>query len=221
MTYRYERKYFLSRLTAEVLKRRVSAALSPDPNSGGSYWVNNLYFDDVYQSGYTDKINGVFSKDKFRARYYNNDLRFIRLEHKHKDGEMTVKRSVLVTPEQFGMMSRGDLDFTLNMDGPVWSAFAGAHRTRALKPAVYFSYFREAFIHEAGNTRVTFDSRIAEETPGLGGVMELKYTHFLPSFISGLLRGMPLTQTAVSKYSMVAEAKRGIVTYDGTAEFDI
>jgi len=213
MKTRYETKYILNSMTAALLKQRVSAAMRPDAHSDGRYTVHNIYFDSIYDSFYNEKHIGAFIRDKYRIRWYNNDFSFIRLERKHKEGALSSKRSVLLSKEQLDMLIRGD--FSLNMDDPLWEEFINVHRLCRLRPSAAFSYLREAYCHDSGDTRVTFDSQIAraEGFPRVGGVLELKYSRFLPDFISNMLGGVPLTQTEMSKYCVVMEQIRRLKPY--------
>lgn len=221
MRFRYEKKYLLSNQAAETLKRRVSAVLSPDSHSGGVYTVHNLYLDDLNDSFYREKSRGSLIRDKYRARFYNGDLSFIRLERKHKEGELSYKESAALTEGQYHDLLAGRLDFTLDSPDPLLSALGTLHRLRGMRPAAAFTYRREAYVYPTGNVRVTFDSGIAEdELPktagGARGVLEVKYDHFLPSVISGLLSGVTLAQTEMSKYGYVRE--KGRLLYVGLPE---
>jgi hypothetical protein len=207
MEYRHERKYYLSAETAAVLRGRAAAVLRADPHSGGSYWVHNVYFDDIARTAYRAKEDGAFFRDKYRIRYYNDDLSFIRFEHKHKAGELTAKCGFEITREQYDALLAGEMPEALGAH-PVGAAVLRLYHMRRLRPVVSFTYFREAFIHPTGNVRITFDSRLAEDK-GLKhtGVVELKYTHFLPVFVSDMLHGLPVTHTENSKFTTVLENK--------------
>jgi len=208
--YRYELKFFMNAHTAAVLKHRLSAVMRPDRHSGGVYQVNNLYLDDQYDSCYNEKILSAFSRDKYRVRFYNDDLSFIRFENKHKDGELSYKTSVDMTEDEYRHIADGDMDFVLRSGHPLWQKVAALHRLRRLRPAAAFTYTREAYEYTPGNVRVTFDSNIYPDVltpkpytgdpPGAGGMLEVKYDRFLPSVIKEMLDGMPLIQTAISKY---------------------
>jgi hypothetical protein len=220
LDYRYEKKYFLSAETAAVLKRRIAAALPPDSHSGGIYRVNNVYFDDFNLSFYNQKENGAYNRDKYRLRFYNNNLSFIRLERKHKDGELSYKESAQVSAALFKALVNGEADFAQKFPEVLsdskhavfWSNFINLYRLRRLKPTAQFSYIREAYFHKTANVRITFDSCIGGNSKDISGVLEVKYTHFIPRFISGLLNGANLTHTEMSKYCMVLnrEAKLNV-----------
>lgn len=218
MQYRHELKFFMNVHTSLILKGRVSSVMRPDTHSGGKYTVNNLYLDDLYDSFYYEKLAGSFSRDKYRLRFYNNDLSFIRLERKHKDGELSYKESVAVTEEEYRSAARGDLNFALDSREPLWERVATLHRLRRLRPTTVYSYTREAYIYEPGNVRVTFDSEIRPDAPGqpsargappgAGGMLEVKFDSFLPNVIQSLLSGLPLARTEMSKYCYARERER-------------
>jgi hypothetical protein len=207
MRFRYERKYILDEGTALIFKKRVAAVLPPDAHNGGRYRVHNLYFDDMYRSAYLAKQNGAFYRDKFRLRYYNGDMSFIRLEHKHKEGELSSKRSVVVSPEEYDELASGGLPPGLEGREPIGPVFTRLYHIKRLRPFVAYTYLREAFAHPAGDTRITFDS----DVPGGLSVMELKYTGFLPCFVPELLTGLPLSQVEASKYASAVDDRRFVV----------
>jgi hypothetical protein len=212
MTYRHELKFFMNIRTSALLKRRVAAVMRPDANAhtGGIYVVNNLYLDDMYNTSYHQKIGGSYGRSKYRVRFYNGDLSFIRFEHKRKDGELSYKKSAPLTEEQYRSALRGDLDFAFSSEHPLLQKLSLLHRTRLMRPAAAFSYTREAYLYTPGNVRITFDSDIRQDAmfpvpdrgapPGAGGLLEVKFDHFLPSVIAGLLHGLPLSRTEMSKY---------------------
>jgi hypothetical protein len=215
MKYRHELKFFMNAHTSAVLKRRVAPVLLPDSHSGGRYVVNNLYLDDQYGTSYQQKALNSFSRDKYRIRFYNNDLSFIRFENKHKDGELSFKQSAVMTEEEYRAAARGDFDFAFNSPHPLFQKLALLHRLRRLRPTAAFSYTREAYIYAPGNVRITFDSDLRTDAllpepdnrapPGWGGMLEVKFDRFLPSVIKGLLDGLPLARTEMSKYGTALE----------------
>jgi len=217
--YRYERKYFLDAKTAAILKARVAVIMRPDAHSGGVYTVNNLYLDDPCGSFYLAKFLGDPNREKYRVRHYNGDLSFIKLEHKVKNGMLSYKETAPVTVEQLEMMRGGDFGFALDSQEPLIKQLGVVHRLRILRPSAEFTYTREAYTYGPGDTRLTFDSRIGDNIPGLtrGGrdpsgssMLEIKFGGFLPSVVEGILGGLPLVWTEMSKYSYVLERERSL-----------
>ena len=215
MQFRNELKFLMNAHTAAVLKYRISAVMKPDSHSDGVYQVNNLYLDDQYDTSYNEKIHNSYIRDKYRVRFYNNDLSFIRFENKHKEGELSYKTSVLMNEDEYQSISRGNMDFILHSTHPLLQKVAALHRLRRMRPAVAFSYTREAYVYQPGNIRVTFDSNLRSDTlipepytgapPGAGGMLEVKFDRYLPSVIKEMLDGLLLIQTAMSKYNYSRE----------------
>jgi len=218
MRYRNELKFILSAQTAELIKRRISPVMGRDSHSSGIYTVNNLYLDDQYNTFYHEKQVGSYSRDKLRVRYYNNDLSFIRFENKHKDGELAYKQSVKMTEAELDCITAGDFGFTDRSGHPLWQKVSVIHRKRRLRLAAAFSYTREAYVYKTCDVRITFDTAIrpdyllpiqqehhTDAPSDKNGVMEVKYSGFLPSVIAMLLSGLPLTRTEFSKYCYIRE----------------
>jgi hypothetical protein len=228
MQYRFEHKYLLSPATAAILRGRAAGVLKPDNygDANGGYKINNIYLDDRFDSYYYAKLLGRQSRDKFRIRYYNDDLSFIRLERKHKEGNRNYKETQRITAEQFSLIKAGNLDFTLRESAPLWEKIAVIHRLRNLRPAAAYSYRRETLTYEAGNVRLAFDSplsplndvhlpaqydpmRSSFGNPPYPLLLEVKYTAFLPEVVQRIIGGLPLVHTEMSKYAIARE--RGYV----------
>ena len=220
-TYRFEKKYLLDRDAAFVLKQRLSYIMQPDAfNTDGKYKVSTLYFDDQYNTSFFEKQNGLLIRDKFRARYYNDSLSMIRLERKHKYGEMVYKDSGILTSEQYFMMLRGDYAFMRERSEQVFSDFYASNALKLMRPDVMINYHRQAYTHPAGNVRITFDSDLTAMEPQAdhcfsimsdnNHIMEVKYDNFIPSYIEGLLTGFAFTQLALSKFYIAKQVMSGM-----------
>jgi hypothetical protein len=214
--YRYEYKYLINPQIAAILRGRGAGIMQPDAyaDENGGYTVYNIYLDDRYDTFYQAKHKGCYSRDKYRLRYYNGDLSFIRLERKHKDGILSYKESLPVSPVQFERMVNGDFDFILEEKAPLWQRLATVYRLRGLRPTAAFVYRRETLVYKPGNVRFTFDGHPAPfrgtaipnyERPAYPMLLEVKYTAFLPEVIQRLLGGLPLTHTEMSKYTVARD----------------
>ena len=84
--FRHERKHYITPADHAALCQRLAPVMERDPHAGpdGTYTVHSLYFDDWRDTALRDKIDGLPRREKFRIRYYNGDLSFIRLEKKSK-----------------------------------------------------------------------------------------------------------------------------------------
>jgi hypothetical protein len=224
--YRFERKYLLTRDDSFVLAQRVSKVLQSDTsNPDGKYHISSLYFDDLYNTSFYEKQNGVLERDKFRVRFYNNNPDFLRFERKHKHGEQIYKESATVTQEHFQMMCRSDYSFMRQSVGKrdVFDKFYIANSLMCMRPVVMVNYDRLAYTYQAGNVRITFDSDLfasrgvekhsVSVLPYSDVILEIKYDHFLPLVITDLLSGVQFTQQlSISKFIMAKMALQGRMT---------
>ncbi len=217
--FRYENKYFISRAGYQQLKARLDVGLHKDSHirhPDGAYFIRSLYFDDCQQTGLLDKIEGVQKREKFRIRFYDLDDSFIRLECKQKLDQMTRKFSAPLTREQVDAILRGDVWWMYNSEHALIRDFYHKYRTRLLRPMVIVDYYREAYVFQ--DVRITFDRDIHSGRysvdlfdrnlltvpvfPSDRMVIEVKYDDALPDAVRQLLRTVPLSRNAISKYEL-------------------
>ena len=112
-TYRVEQKYMLTLPQYQGLMPVIAGLLERDRHAGarGEYMIRSLYFDDMYQSAYEEKLDGVYSRKKYRIRVYNCQDQIIHLECKYKQGAYISKESVSLTREEYERILQGDCLF--------------------------------------------------------------------------------------------------------------
>ena len=217
--YRHELKYLIPRSEYLAMRSRLKAVMDVDPHAGedGRYLIRSIYVDNSDDKALLEKINGIPKREKFRIRYYNDDLTFITLEKKMKINDKCLKYDARITEDELRKIIAGDIGFMKeHADGLVKEMYSKM-RYQRLKPRVLVSYEREPYIYKAGNVRVTFDSKIrtslwsmdfldsvppgisATEAPG-EMYLEVKYDAFLPEVIQHLIQTPGLRQQAFSKY---------------------
>jgi hypothetical protein len=161
-----------------------------------------------------EKLSGQSNREKFRIRYYNDDLSFIRLEKKNKTNKVVTKESVPITAEQCEKLLSGDYECLKLPDTPLMMELYTKIRTQNLRPRNIVAYHREAYTYIAGNVRITLDSRIRTSNSVTGFlnpklvtipaanaiVMEIKYDGFIPDIIRDLIQVDHRNQTEFSKY---------------------
>ena len=184
--YRHELKYKISYPDYLAMRSRLRPVMKADPHAaaGGRYLVRSVYFDNLNDKALREKIDGVAKREKFRIRYYNDDLSYIVLEKKMKIGSLCLKCSAPITEEECrkilsggrssvtdggrsstidggrGSMRNGDLSFMKEHPQELVRELYAKMTYQLLRPRVLVSYTREPFIYPAGNVRVTFDSDI-------------------------------------------------------------
>lgn len=83
MNFRHEWKHEINASDFITVTRRLEAVAKPDVHAeGGYYKIRSLYFDNLSDKALREKIDGVNMREKFRIRYYNEDVSYIRLEKK-------------------------------------------------------------------------------------------------------------------------------------------
>ena len=184
--YRHELKYKISYPDYLAMKSRLRPVMKADPHASaeGRYLVRSIYFDNLSDKALREKIDGVAKREKFRIRYYNDDLSYIVLEKKMKIGSLCLKCSAPITEEECrkilsggrssvtdggrssvtdggrGSLRNGDLSFMKEHPQELVRELYAKMTCQQLRPRVLVSYEREPFIYPAGNVRVTFDSDI-------------------------------------------------------------
>ncbi len=218
MPLRHELKYLITPAELAVLRGILTPLLAPDPNGdeNNEYVIRSLYFDTFDDQALEEKIAGVGMRKKYRIRIYNFSDRVIKLECKHKLGDLISKQSVSIPRDLADQLIAGDPEGLQRMKHPLLHDMYREMKTRLLRPAVIVDYVREAFIHEAEEVRITFDKRLRT---GLFSydmfdaklptypvfdnpveILEVKYDEFLPSYIQAVLSGVTAQRSAVSKY---------------------
>ena len=215
---RHELKYFIHPAELESLRSVLRATLPLDPHCRGGrpYTIRSLYFDDVDDSAYYDKVAGVLHRDKYRIRIYGHSDAEIFLERKRKIGDLIQKSSVQITRRLCEQLMDGNPSGLQRAASPVLQDMYIQMRTRLLRPRVIVDYEREAYMHPAENLRITFDLNLRSGlnsfelfNPDIATVspcgenvqiLEIKYDAVLPAFVRPLLWNVRTDRSAISKY---------------------
>lgn len=218
-TYRHELKYGVNYADYLALRSRLRPVMKPDPYAGsdGRYLIRSIYFDNYNDKALREKVNGVQKREKFRIRWYDDDLSLIHLEKKMKLNNLCLKLSAPLTEAECRALCSGKLERMREHSSELVKELRFKMTIQQLRPRVVVSYFREPYIYAPGNVRVTFDSHIrttlfhrdflekdlpdisATDAPG-DRILEVKYDDFLPEIIAALLQAEGIRQQAFSKY---------------------
>lgn len=210
--------------------RAVLRGLLPyDAHAGGNggYHIRSLYFDDLYQTAYRQKMAGVEVRKKYRVRIYNCAPGPIALECKHKNGAYIYKESVPLTAAEYTALCRGDCRFLLGKAQPMAARFFVESRAAVLRPRVIVAYDREAFVNDVSTVRITFDKDITAMDPGqdlfdprAAGyhvlppgqmILEVKFTGILPEYIQTIFHAYSFVRTSASKFCLCADRVRQVL----------
>ncbi|MBR5422046.1 MAG: polyphosphate polymerase domain-containing protein [Lachnospiraceae bacterium] len=217
--YRHELKYDIAYADYLAMRTRLRSLMKPDPHTGsdGRYLIRSVYFDNSDDKALREKIDGIAKREKFRMRYYNDDLSFITLEKKMKINDLCLKYDARITEEEGRRILSGDIAFMKEHEDELLREFYAKMVYQRLRPRVLVSYVREPYIYAPGNVRVTFDSGIrtslyrqeflTEKTEDISAterpqdmILEVKYDRFLPEVIQDFVQVRSIRQEAFSKY---------------------
>ena len=217
--YRHELKYSITPAEYMALRGRLGVVMQPDPHTGpdGHYTIRSIYFDNFRDKALREKIDGVQVREKFRIRYYNDDLSYMTLEKKIKHNDLCMKVDAPITEEECRMILSGPDERMMEHKSQLVRELYCKMRYQQLKPRVLVSYTREPYVYKPGNVRITFDSDIrttlfrrdflekdvrdidACDVPGQM-ILEVKFDNCLPGIIACLIQTGTMRQQAFSKY---------------------
>lgn len=218
--YRHELKYYLPYTDYVVLQKRLAATMPRDPNAGeeGKYFIRSLYFDDPFDSSFSEKSAGVDDRDKFRIRYYNREPNKFKLERKRKLSGYIHKDSISLSRQECENIMQGKYAFLMERKEAFAHVMYIEFVTRYLKPVVIVDYEREPFVFPYEDVRVTFDTdiRTAYRATDLFDtqlstypvidnnqpVLEIKFNKAMPREIHRLLQSASPQRSQISKYCL-------------------
>lgn len=226
--FRHELKYLISQGEKAVLLRRLQYICQPDEHAkDGRYMIRSLYFDDIWETAYEEKMSGTYERCKYRIRNYDCSDQIIRLERKRKEGQYIQKMSAPLTREETEQILEGRYAFLLQRQEGICQDFYIECMAKRMRPKVIVDYDREPYVYEPGEVRITFDSHVRAGVlqdnlfdarlpvrevlePGTL-IMEVKFTEFLPQIIRDMLHTTRGLQMAASKYVMCLEKRKELV----------
>jgi|LGOV01.1.fsa_nt_gb hypothetical protein len=200
---RHELKYLISSQDHIVLTKKLEHILQRDHYSKFSpYIITSLYYDDIFNTGLKQKVDGDSYRYKYRVRYYNKSHNLFKLEKKEKIHTITNKQSTLLSESEVSSLINNEFEFLLHKNDDLCTEFYYKLHQGLLKPKVIVEYQRVAYIHKAGNLRVTFDTNLRSSltnhnifsyskiyTKPLSEdeiVMEVKFNGEIPSYIKSI-----------------------------------
>lgn len=217
MHFRHEWKHEISYVDMLSLRSRLSYIMQQDTHAvNGRYKIRSLYFDNFQDKALMEKINGVNIREKFRVRYYNDNLSFILLEKKRKVNGLCSKEQAIITLEEAQFIAKKDIENLSKSKKPLMKELCYKMRTEGLEPKTIVDYIREPFVYAPGNVRVTLDYDIRTGLTGtdfltpncvmvLAGnapiILEVKWDEFLPALIRDAVQIMGTHTSAFSKYA--------------------
>lgn len=217
MELRHEWKHEINAMDCVALRARLRVIAVSDTHAvGGEYAIRSLYFDTPSDRALREKLDGVNVREKFRIRYYNGDLGFIRLEKKSKWGGLGNKQSAPLSAAEAQAIVDGERDWMAHCDRPLVQELSRKMAAEGLRTKTIVDYRREAFTYTPGNVRVTLDRDIRTglrctdflspdcvTVPAAASpiILEVKWDRFLPAVIRDAVQLEGRHASAFSKYA--------------------
>lgn len=218
--YRHELKYILSEDVARILDLRLRAVMQRDRHSISddySYFIRSLYFDTIDNDALAEKLDGVQFRKKYRLRFYNHNASLIKLECKHKHGQMTFKEAVTVNQSWVKQVLSDPYNILVIKNERLDDQFMIDYRLQAYRPSVIVDYYRQAYVFEPLDVRITLDYHVSSGVYNMDlfdsesvsvpvfeknqVVLEIKFNEVLPDFVWGVLQTVPALRMAISKFA--------------------
>ena len=102
MKFRHELKHCINMSDYYMITSKLKHIARLDTNAGGDgeYRIRSIYFDNYCDKILNEKVMGLNNRDKFRIRYYNDEIGFIKLEKKSKINGLCLKVSASISAEE-------------------------------------------------------------------------------------------------------------------------
>ena len=231
---RFEVKYLVSTRAMAELTAALGEYVIPDPHAGGDggYGVFSIYWDSPDFRLFWEKVEGLKDRRKFRLRrYLGSEDVFLEIKQRH---DRTLQKRRATWPVERVVRAFGDggqFDWDAVADDPVGAEAVLMAQGLRLTPRVGILYRRRALFGAFDpELRVTFDSRIQYRIAGLDiarpfdtgkyaldprvTVMEIKYNHRAPVWLTKMIRRYELRIVRMSKYCSAVDRQffRGQLT---------
>lgn len=201
---RHEKKYKIEELHLNIVLQAIRLHPAGFKKIFPDRCVNNIYFDTPSLTTYHHNVAGISTRNKFRVRWYSDDIFDIRkaqFEIKAKENQLGSKTVIPVA--DFSLNDLTTITHTVNQISGVYAP---------LRPVLINSYRRSYFGTSNQHFRVTVDRQlnyasmlttskfVRYNIEDAAVVLEIKYDESLDNAIDPIMQYFPFRQTKSSKY---------------------
>lgn len=214
---RVELKHHINYFQYISLSQRLNNVLVGDKHNGDKgYTVRSLYFDDLGNNDFYDKLAGLENRKKIRLRVYDPKDNKAKLEIKRKYGDSQEKKTVLIDKADAQELIKQNYEVLRKYESETAKSIYHIMMLNKLRPVVLIEYRRKAFMHPMNNIRVTLDNDIRSNEIDFGlfdekvimiptddydtNILEVKYNNFIFKYITDLFSDLNLERQSYSKY---------------------
>ena len=211
---RREKKYLLSRLEYDLIKRDIAANMQPDKHHISHIYT--VYFDTEHNDLVIRSLESSDYKYKVRARSYgraSSDAVFLEIKSK-LDGTV-YKRRVKMTHDEYQKYLAGGA----RQDSQVMDEIDYLFRKKSLRPKMFIAYDRLAYASpDDSGLRITIDHNLRSRSDDLEishtdncrryfdddrFIMEIKSHGGLPTWLTDSLGKHQIYPSSFSKYGKI------------------
>jgi len=216
---RQEYKYYISYQTSLALKSQLRNYMDIDQNANetsGTYKVRSLYFDTQDQNDFTEKVDGLYLREKFRVRSYEESSDLFKFESKKRTDLAIKKTSEIVDIQTVKSIISGNYDLLLSKRSSFLGSAYAKLKGDGYMPRVIVEYDRLAYCLPYNNIRITLDLNLRSYNscvnliePNVASspvfkdnaqILEIKFTGFLPSHLKSIISKFVSTRNSISKF---------------------
>jgi len=219
---RFERKFLFKRVELDLLLKDLQNICS----EAREYSVSSIYFDNIHESSYFQKIDGNKDKIKIRARNYDDSLNFINLEAKIKYSDKSYKLKSKISKEELDLLLlKNYIDIKNKKEDDDIRKIYYYFKYFGMQKNISVQYIRlEMDLKSSCKTRLTIDrdvysskvvggvQKVISKLPCLSKdlcVLEVKsFNSSIDSYVKFLINKFRMKQEAVSKYALGVQAQK-------------
>ena len=225
---RYEFKYILSNISADLIENEIKTFMYPDifskKKKNHGYSVRSLYFDNDLNECFHEKNDGLKSREKFRIRTYtfkkseiNSSNLFLELKGKHN--ERTYKNRIKIKNVNHLKLFNNDNNILellkLYKNNEIIQKFVYQSFRKKIRPKVIIDYIRKPYVSDFdANFRITFDKNLKassmrslsfkrkkfEEVLSGYTIIEIKFNRRIPIWFHRIIQVNQLKKKSISKF---------------------
>lgn len=214
---RVELKHQINYFQYLSLSHNLANVLIADEHNGArGYSIRSLYFDDLGNNDFYEKLAGIENRKKIRLRVYSPNDKKAKLEIKRKFGDSQEKKTVLIDKADGEELINQNYEVLRKYDSETARSIYQIMKINRLRPVVLIEYRRKAFIHPMNSIRITLDNDIRSNEVDFGlfdekvvmiptddydtNILEVKYNNFIFKYITDLFTPLDLERQSYSKY---------------------
>lgn len=238
MASRLEYKYLVPRSQVDAIRAEIQPYVAidqyADKQDANEYTVRSIYYDNSRLDCYSEKIEGLKVRKKFRIRGYNtadaNSIVFLEIKRKYINF-IEKNRAPLPWRQLDELLLYRDLNkhiMLLSGNGKEKidaQRFLYHYYSESLRPVALIVYEREAFFGKFNSSlRITFDKNLRSSLfPSQDMLFEKKQTKYampkyfilevkfytgIPAWMRSIIRRYQLPRMALSKYTICIDSHK-------------